>query len=91
MDVSSLFALLPLNLISSFPSFSGPEFVVEEIKRIFKYQEDYYAILCVDRTFELELLKTNYKKIALLVHPDKNPESDAETAFKSSYLNSLHD
>ncbi|CAN8274468.1 unnamed protein product [Cochlearia groenlandica] len=43
---------------------------------------DFYDILGVDHTADDETLKRHYKKLALLIHPDKNKCREAEGAFK---------
>lgn len=44
---------------------------------------DYYEILEVSRTSTTEEIKKSYRRIALLVHPDKNQEKGSEEAFKA--------
>lgn len=44
---------------------------------------DWYAILQVDRNVQdLNLIKKQYRRLALLLHPDKNPFTFADLAFK---------
>ena len=45
-------------------------------------RKDYYRILQVDPHAEENVIKKQYRKIALNVHPDKNPSVGAEEAFK---------
>ncbi|CDY60010.1 BnaA10g28700D [Brassica napus] len=45
-------------------------------------EADWYEILGVDRLADDETVKKQYKKLALLLHPDKNKFSGAEGAFK---------
>ncbi|KAF8380777.1 hypothetical protein HHK36_028271 [Tetracentron sinense] len=43
---------------------------------------DWYKILQVDPFSHINSIKKQYKKLALLLHPDKNPFSASEEAFK---------
>ncbi|KAK7311688.1 hypothetical protein RJT34_09978 [Clitoria ternatea] len=44
---------------------------------------DWYAILQLDRTCQdLDLIRKNYRRLAILLHPDKNLFSLADQAFK---------
>ncbi|KAL7111859.1 hypothetical protein ACP275_05G116200 [Erythranthe tilingii] len=43
---------------------------------------DYYKILQVERFSHINTIKKQYKKLALTLHPDKNPSAAAEEAFK---------
>ncbi|OEL37637.1 hypothetical protein BAE44_0001346 [Dichanthelium oligosanthes] len=45
-------------------------------------ETDWYAILQVEATADDMLLKKQYRKLALLLHPDKNKFVGAEAAFK---------
>jgi curved DNA-binding protein CbpA len=42
-------------------------------------KRDYYLVLGVDKTSNLEQIKKAYKKLAMKWHPDKNPD-DMENA-----------
>ena len=44
--------------------------------------EDYYSILLIDRTATNAEIKVSYKRLALIYHPDRNNEADAEEKFK---------
>jgi len=54
---------------------------------------DYYKELQLERTATMEDIKSSYRRLALIHHPDKNPESLVEStaAFQkvSQYLLSL--
>ncbi|KAJ0975639.1 hypothetical protein J5N97_017604 [Dioscorea zingiberensis] len=45
-------------------------------------ETDWYGILQVEPTAEESLIKKQYRKLALLLHPDKNKFPGAEAAFK---------
>ncbi|XP_064458439.1 dnaJ homolog subfamily B member 14-like [Ornithodoros turicata] len=55
---------------------------LEAVKRT-KSCKDYYEILGVSRDADDELLKKQYRKLALQVHPDKNKAPGAGDAFKA--------
>ncbi|MFT4746046.1 MAG: curved DNA-binding protein [Congregibacter sp.] len=44
--------------------------------------KDYYKILGVEENAELKDIKKAYRKLALMFHPDMNPDSGAEEKFK---------
>lgn len=50
---------------------------------------DYYQVLGVPRDADDKALKKAYRKLALKYHPDKNPDSSAEDAFKA--INEAYD
>ncbi|KAH7932091.1 hypothetical protein HPB51_029508 [Rhipicephalus microplus] len=55
---------------------------IEAVRRT-KLCKDYYEVLCVSRDADDELLKKQYRKLALQVHPDKNKAPGAGDAFKA--------
>jgi DnaJ-class molecular chaperone len=44
--------------------------------------EDYYLVLKVDQSATTETICKSYKKLALLLHPDRNRQHDATEAFQ---------
>ena len=47
-----------------------------------KATDDYYFILKVDQKDDLETITTSWKRLALLLHPDKNPGKDTTAEFQ---------
>lgn len=53
------------------------------LKKEFLFLHDYrFSILGVPPNSSQEQIRKHYKKIAVLVHPDKNKQPGAEEAFK---------
>ncbi|KAF8394498.1 hypothetical protein HHK36_020708 [Tetracentron sinense] len=50
--------------------------------KMFGAEMDWYGILQIDQTADEASIKKQYRKLALLLHPDKNNFSGAESAFK---------
>lgn len=53
----------------------------DSIKRILK-ESDYYSILDLPKDCDVSLIKKQYRKLALLLHPDKCSIEGCEDAFK---------
>ncbi|OWM71235.1 chaperone protein dnaJ 49 [Punica granatum] len=54
---------------------------VQLIKQV-RRNQDYYAILGVEKTCSVEEIRKAYRKLSLKVHPDKNKAPGSEEAFK---------
>ena len=44
--------------------------------------KDYYKILGIEKTASVEEIKRSYRRLAKELHPDRNPDPDAEERFK---------
>ncbi|KAK9137021.1 hypothetical protein Sjap_007615 [Stephania japonica] len=51
-------------------------------KKVLGVEMNWYAILQIEQTADEALIKKQYRKLALLLHPDKNKFAGAEAAFK---------
>ncbi|KAH7379916.1 DnaJ domain-containing protein [Cadophora sp. MPI-SDFR-AT-0126] len=47
-----------------------------------KITDDYYFLLEVQQTATLEVITKSYRRLALVLHPDRNPRSNATEAFQ---------
>lgn len=45
-----------------------------------KVNDDYYAVLEISNTATLEIVTKNYRRLALIRHPDKNRNANDSTA-----------
>ncbi|RHN80717.1 putative DnaJ domain-containing protein [Medicago truncatula] len=52
------------------------------LNKLSKYDMDWYGVLQTEKLSEEAIIKKQYKKLALLLHPDKNKSAGAEAAFK---------
>lgn len=48
--------------------------------------EDYYKILGVERSAEHQVIVNSFRRLALKLHPDKNPGRDTTEAFQEVCL-----
>ncbi len=79
MKINRIVALVGLMLLGGIGHSRGMEFTkpLEEMAR-----SEAYALLGVDEGANADEIKAAFKKLALLYHPDKNPDNDAEENFK---------
>lgn len=64
------------------PNLDGLSEMVTSFKILHSPDSDWYAILQVEPFAHINTIKKQYKKLALLLHPDKNPYAGSEEAFK---------
>ncbi|CAJ2628620.1 unnamed protein product [Trifolium pratense] len=55
---------------------------VAALNKLSCFEMDWYRILQTERLSEEAIIKKQYRKLALLLHPDKNKFAGAEAAFK---------
>jgi curved DNA-binding protein CbpA len=55
---------------------------IAALKKLSCSEMDWYQILQTERLSEEAIIKKQYRKLALLLHPDKNKFAGAEAAFK---------
>ncbi|GAU21403.1 hypothetical protein TSUD_32320 [Trifolium subterraneum] len=55
---------------------------IAALNKLSSSEMDWYRILQTERLSKEEIIKKQYKKLALLLHPDKNKFGGAEAAFK---------
>ncbi|CAD6991106.1 unnamed protein product [Ceratitis capitata] len=62
-----------------------PEYTKEQLEAVRKVKgcKDYYEILSITKEATDSEIKKSYKKLALLLHPDKNKAPGASDAFKA--------
>ncbi|CAM8983313.1 unnamed protein product [Rhodiola kirilowii] len=59
------------------------EVLISSEKRVNNHSHDWYSILQIDRkSDDLDLIRKQYRRLALLLHPDKNNFPFADHAFK---------
>ncbi|XP_077552699.1 dnaJ homolog subfamily B member 12-like [Haemaphysalis longicornis] len=63
----------------------APDYTREQLEAVLRTKncKDFYEVLGVSRDADDELLKKQYRKLALQVHPDKNKAPGAGDAFKA--------
>ncbi|KAF3949425.1 hypothetical protein CMV_024699 [Castanea mollissima] len=64
------------------PNLDGLSEMVTSFKILRSPASDWYTILQVEPFAHINTIKKQYKKLALLLHPDKNPYAGSEEAFK---------
>ncbi|XP_050265507.1 uncharacterized protein LOC126709342 [Quercus robur] len=64
------------------PNLDGLSEMVTSFKILRSPDSDWYTILQVEPFAHINTIKKQYKKLALLLHPDKNPYAGSEEAFK---------
>lgn len=53
--------------------------------------DDYYEILQVPQTADGALIRTSYKRLVLLYHPDKNPGNVKDATVRFQLVSSICD
>ena len=84
-DVASPPSLYPHHASSSGPRFSSPAFDISEIHPHHWRWKDPHACLGLPRNASLALVKSQYRRLAKLYHPDKSNHPDTSSRFHAIF------